>query len=158
MPKRKEKKIPVFLSVSELLSIQTLLRKKIEKLDEEVRNKRAMYEQREALRERIHYFDDLNTKIYEARTNHESESALGSAQQQVIDWMNANTEPEPLRVISNLFEFGTKHWFQAVEKDVELQEAFDTLSKDSKSMRYLLITYLNEHEFEQPKTKKKNKK
>ena len=30
MPKRKEKKIPVFLSVSEMLSLQILLRKKIE--------------------------------------------------------------------------------------------------------------------------------
>ena len=145
MPKKKEKKIPVFLSVSEMLSLQILLRKKIETIDEEVRNKRAMYEQREALRERIHYFDDIHTKIYEARTNHEDESKLGLAQ-------------EPLRAISNLFEFGTKHWFNAVEKDADLQEAFDTLSEDSKSMRDLLITYLNEHEFEQTKVKKKNKK
>ncbi|WP_338371453.1 hypothetical protein [Enterococcus faecium] len=157
MPKKKEKKIPVFLSVSEMLSLQILLRKKIETIDEEVRNKRAMYEQHEALRERIHYFDDIHTKIYEARTNNEDESKLGLAQQRIFEWLNTNTEQEPLRAISNLFEFGTKHWFNAVEKDADLQEAFDTLSKDSKSMRDLLITYLNEHEFEQTKTKKKNK-
>lgn len=29
MPKRKEKKIPVFLSVSEMLSLQILLRKRL---------------------------------------------------------------------------------------------------------------------------------
>ncbi|HAQ8737137.1 TPA: hypothetical protein IYB27_002861, partial [Enterococcus faecium] len=121
MPKRKEKKIPVFLSVSEMLSLQILLRKKIETIDEEVRNKRAMYEQREALRERIHYFDDIHTKIYEARTNHEDESKLGLAQQRILEWLNTNTDQEPLRVISNLFEFGTKHWFNAVEKDADLQ-------------------------------------
>lgn len=155
MPKRKETKIPLFLSVSELLSLQTLLRKKIETIDEEVRNKRAMYEQREALRERIHYFDDLNTKIYKARTNHEVESKLGLAQQRIFDWLNTNTEQEPLRVISNLFEFGTKHWFHALEKDDELQEAFDTLNNDSKSMRDVLLSYLNEHEFETMKTKTK---
>lgn len=155
MPKRKEPKIPVFLSVSELLSIQTLLRKKIETIDEEVRNKRAMYEQREALRERIHYFDDLNTKIYKARTNHEAENKLGLAQQRIFDWLNTNTEQEPLRVISNLFEFGTKHWFHVLGKDDELQEAFDTLNNDSKSMRDVLLSYLNEHEFETMKTKTK---
>ncbi|HBB4301621.1 TPA: hypothetical protein KBN15_002703, partial [Enterococcus faecium] len=106
MPKKKEKKIPVFLSVSEMLSLQILLRKKIETIDEEVRNKRAMYEQREALRERIHYFDDIHTKIYEARTNNEDESKLGLAQQRIFEWLNTNTEQEPLRAISNLFEFG----------------------------------------------------
>ncbi|UJV65258.1 hypothetical protein L3K57_15750 (plasmid) [Enterococcus faecium] len=68
---------------------------------------------------------------------------------------NTNTDQEPLRVISNLFEFGTKHWFNAVEKDTDLQEAFDTLSKDSKSMQDLLITYLNEHEFEDKRKPKK---
>ncbi|HAQ1518027.1 hypothetical protein NNC41_08045 [Enterococcus faecium] len=151
MPKRKEKKVPVFFSISELLSLQTLLRKKIEIIDEEVRNKRAMYEQREALRERIHYFDDLNTKIHIAMTDQQNESDLGLAQQRIFEWMNSNSDNDPLSVISNLYEFGAKRWFIAVEKDQELQEAFDTVNRDNKAMRSLIMRYLTEQDFEKNK-------
>lgn len=158
MPK-KEVEVPVYMSVSDILSVETLLRKQINSLDEKIRSNRSMFEQREALRDRIRHFDHINTKMFLAR---DGDHLLTAEQKLLLEWMLQDKESEAILVISNLYEFGSKKWFRRLEKNGDLQEAYDSLHADPALLSNLIQIYIHQVEsrvnLEKSKVKAKGKK
>lgn len=122
MPKR-EPEYPVYLSVSEMLSIQTILRKKIEHLDGEVRNQRAMAEQRSAIRDRMRYFDKINTKLYTARSKI---GTMTEDEKLLFELIRQNEMEKAISVIGKMYNLESGDIIEELSHNPRLRDVVST--------------------------------